>query len=115
MAAQPFRSAVPPLTLDRLEHARHLARVVSGAGHDLCAQQIGLALELATELEEVSAGGELRAFGDHRARAAAENGAEHLPGNRADLELLASRRLHRAVPQDHVRELVRHHAGNLAL
>ena len=45
---------------------------------------------------------------------AADDGAEHLAGNRADLELLALRRLRGAVPQRDVGDLVRHDAGDFA-
>ena len=46
---------------------------------------------------------------------AADDRAEHLAGDRANLELLALGRLRRAVAQHHVAHLVRHDAGDLAL
>ena len=52
---------------------------------------------------------------DDAARGAADNRAEHLAGNRADLELLALGRLRGAVAQHHVAHLVRHHARDFAL
>ncbi len=55
---------------------------------------------------------DLRSLRDHVAGSAADDRAEDLTGDRADLELLPLRRLRRAVPQHDVRELVRHHAGD---
>ena len=112
MVAQPLRSTIPSLPFDRLEHARHLPRVVSGPRHDLCAKEIRLPLVLATVLQKVGAEADLRPLGDHAACAAADDGAEDLPGHRANLKLLPLRRLRRAVAQDDVAQLVRHHAGH---
>ena len=88
MAAQPLGSAAAALLLDRLEHVGHLARVVAGARHDLRAQQVGLPLVLAAVLQEVGAEAELRALRDDAAGRAADDGAENLAGDGADLELL---------------------------
>ena len=115
VAAHPLRAAAAALRLDRLEHVGHLARVVAGARHDLRAQEVGLPLVLAAVLQEVGAEAELRALRDHAAGGAADDRAENLTGNRADLELLALGRLRRAVPKRDVGDLVRHDAGHLGL
>ena len=48
MAAQPLGpAAAAALRLDRLEHRRHVARIVAGARHDLRAQSVGLTFVLA--------------------------------------------------------------------
>ena len=112
MAAQPLGSAVAALTFDRLEHGGHGARIVARSRHQLRAEQIRFALEFAAVLQEVRAESQLRGVGDRGTLAATHDRAEHLAGERAKLKLLAFRRLHRAVTQDHVRQLVRHDPGN---
>ena len=112
--AQELRTAATALLLDGLEHARHLARVVAGARHHLRTEEVGLALVFAAVLQEVGAEPDLRSLGDDGTGAPADDGAKHLPGERAELELLALGRLRGAVPQHDVRELVRHDAGDLA-
>ena len=62
--AQPLRSARPALLLDRLEHVRHVARIVAGARHDLRAFEVGLPFVLAAEAQERGAEAELRALRD---------------------------------------------------
>ena len=114
MIAQELRTAATALLLDGLEHTRHLTRVVAGARHHLRTEEVGLALVLAAVLQEVGAQPDLRPLGDHRTGAPADDRAQHLPGERAELELLARGRLRGAVPQHDVRELVRHDAGDLA-
>ena len=52
---------------------------------------------------------------DHLAPAAADDRAQHRAGNLSDLVLRRLARLRRAVAQQHVTELVRHHAGDLAV
>ena len=115
VAAQPLRAAAAALLLDRLEHVGHLARVVPGARHDLRAHQVGLPLVLAAVLQEVGTEAELRALRDHGAGGAADDRAEDLTRNRANLELLALGRLRRAVAKRDVGDLVRHDAGHLGL
>ena len=70
---------------------------------------------LATVFQEVRAEADLRALRDDLPLVPADDGAEDLAGERAELELLRLRRLQRAVAQDDVREFVRHHAGNLVV
>src|SRR5712692_8354797 len=60
--AQPLRSARPALLLDGLEHARHVARIVAGARHDLRALEVRLLFELAAESQEGRAEAELCAL-----------------------------------------------------
>ena len=115
MIAQPLRSAGAALLLDRLEHVRHVARVVAGARHDLRALEVGLLLVLAAEPQERRAEPELRALERRRRRQrAADDGAEDGAGNLPDCVLRGLGRLGRAVPQRDVAELVRHDAGDLA-
>ncbi len=118
MAAQPLRraAAASRLAFDRLEHAREVARVVARARHDLGAQEIRLFLEVAAVLQEERAKPELAALGDRRARGAAHRGAADRPGNLAKLQpgILRFRCIGRPMPQQHVRQLVRHDAGDLA-
>ena len=91
-----------------------LPRVVAGARHDLRAEQVGLALVLAAVLQEVGAEPELRSLRDDAAGGAADDRAEDLAGDRADLKLLRLGRLRGAVTQRDVRNLVRHDAGDFA-
>src|SRR5262245_8302382 len=114
MAAEPLRTLPAALLFDGPEHVGHAARVVAGARHDLRAQQVGLLLVSAAELQEVGAEPEVRPLRDDAAGDAADDGAEHLSGYGADLELLAFGGLCRAVTERDVRELVRHDAGDLA-
>ena len=115
MAAQPLWPAASALRLDGLEHVRHVKRGVAGARHHLGAENVRLRLVLAAVLQEIGAEPELRALGNNAPRRPADDRAEHLAGNRADLELLALGSLRRAVAESHVRDLVRHDASNLAL
>jgi hypothetical protein len=59
VVAEEFGTAAAPLRFDRLEHVRHLARVVPGARHDLRAQHVGLRFIFAAVLQEVRAEPEL--------------------------------------------------------
>ena len=56
MAAQPLRAAATAFRLNRLEHARHVARVVAGPRHDLRAEEICLPLVFAAVLQKDRAG-----------------------------------------------------------
>ena len=115
MVAQPLRRRAPVLLLDGPEHVRHLPRVVAGTRHDLRAEQVRLALVLAPVLQEVDTQADLRPLRDDAAGAAADNRPQHLTGDGADLKLLAFRRLHGAVPENHVTQFVRHDAGHFGV
>ena len=115
MVAEPLRRGAPVLLLDRPEHVRHLPRVVSGARHDLRAEQVRLALVLAPVLQEVDAQADLRPLGDDAAGAAADDRPEHLTGDGADLKLLSLRRLRGSVTENHVAQLVRHDARHFCV
>ena len=73
------------------------------------------ALVLAAEAQERGAEAELRALRNHLAPAAADDGAEHRAGDLADFVFGRLARLRRAVAQQHVTELVRHHARDFAV
>src|SRR5438874_6720442 len=75
--AQPLWSAGTALLFNRLEHVRHVTRVVPGARHDVGPFDVGLTLVLAAEPQECGAETELRALRDHLAPAAADDGAEN--------------------------------------
>ncbi len=110
VVAQPLRSAGSALLLDRPEHVRHLARVVSRARHDLRPLEIGLLLVLAAESQERRAETELGPLRDGAPRAPADNRAEHGPDKRADFVRRGLRGLRGPVPQRHVADLVREDA-----
>jgi hypothetical protein len=116
MAAHPLRVAALGLLGDGLEHPRQRARVVTGARHDLGAKQVGLLFEVAAIAQEQRAETELRALRNHRARRAADDGAADGAGHLAELEprVLRFRHVRGAMPQQHVRQLVRHHADHFA-
>ena len=67
------------------------------------------------ELHEVGAEPDLRPLGDHGAGSAADHRSHNLARERAELKLLALGRLCGTVPQHDVADLVRDHAGDLAL
>ncbi len=110
--AQPLRRAGSPLLLDRLEHVRHVARIVAGPGHDVAAQDVGLLLVLAREAEKRGADADLRSRRDHLAQSAADDRSEDLTGDLADRVRRGFRLLRRPVTQRHVAQLVRHHADD---
>jgi hypothetical protein len=113
--AQPLRSArTAALLLDGAEHVRHAPRVVTGPRHDLRAEQVGLAFVFTAVLQEIRAEPEVGALSDDVAGGAADDGAENLAGDSADLEFLRLGRLRGPVAERDVRDLVRHDAGDLA-
>src|SRR5216110_1894545 len=65
MIAEPLRTAGSALLFNRLEHVRHVARVVSGARHDLRSLDVGLPLVLAAESQESGPEAELGSLRDH--------------------------------------------------
>jgi hypothetical protein len=75
----------------------------------------GLGFVLAAELHEVRTEPELRALRDDASPRAADNRSQHLPGNRPNLKLLSFGRLRGSMAQEHVGQLMAHHAGDLAL
>ena len=79
MAAQPLGPAVATLLLNGLEHVREIARIVSGARHDLHADNVGLTLVLAAVFHQPRAKTKLRSLRDHFAPAA----SDHRAGDRA--------------------------------
>ena len=111
--AQPLRTAASALPLDSAEHVRHLPRIVASTGHDLRAQQIRFTFVLAAVLHEICAETDLRSLRDDLPGSAADDGPEHLTGDRAELKLLGFCRLQSPMAQDHVTEFVRHYARNL--
>jgi hypothetical protein len=64
MIAQKLRTPTVTLFLDRLEHVNQIERVVSGARHQLHAQQVRLLLVLATVTQKVGAQAKLGALRD---------------------------------------------------
>src|SRR5690349_22346419 len=76
VVAQPLRTAGTALGLDGLEHVRHVARVVAGAGHDLCALDVRLFLVLSTEPQERRTDPELSALCDDASPPSADDGPE---------------------------------------
>jgi hypothetical protein len=115
MVAHELRPAAAALFLDRLEHVHQIERVVSGARHQLNAQQVGLLLVLATVSKKIRAQTKLRALRDYLSDVAANDGPRNRSGNGANLEGLLFGRPGGPVSQNHVAELVCHNAGNLAL
>ncbi len=115
MVAHELRTAATALFLDRLKHVHQIERVVSGARHQLNAQQVGLLLVLATVTKEVGAQTKLGALRDDLPDVAANDGSRNRAGNGANLEGLLFGRPGGPVSQNHVAELVCHDAGNLAL
>ena len=119
VAAQPLRAtaAAARLPLDGLEHAGERAWVVTGTRHDLHAEQVGLLLEVATVPEEQRAEAELAGLPDRRSCRPADDRAAQGTRDLTELEprILRLRGVRRAVPQQHVRKLVGHHAGDLGL
>ena len=114
VAAQPLRPAAARLLLDGLEHAAEIARVVAGARHDLRAEEIGLLLVVAAVLEHRRAETELAALRDDLSPTAADHSAGNRAGELAELEVLGLGRVRGAVAQQHVAQLVRHHADDFA-
>ena len=102
VAAHPLWLTATALRLDGLEHVGHLSRVVAGTGEDLRAQEIRLALILPPVLQEVGAQSELRALGNDGAGGAADDRAQDLSRERADLKALALGGLRGAVTEGHV-------------
>ena len=99
MVAQELRAPAAALFLDRLEHVHQIERVVSGARHQLHAQQVGLLLVLATVTQKVGAQTELGALRDHLPDLAADDGPRNRAGdgaNREGLLLWSPRRSHAA-------------------
>jgi hypothetical protein len=92
-----------------------IERVVSGARHQLNAQQVGLLFLLATVTKKVRAQPKLGALPDDLPDLAANDGSRNCAGNGANLEGLLFGRPGGPVSQNHVTELVRHDAGDLAL
>ena len=86
MVAHELRTAAAALFLDRLEHVHQIERVVSGARHQLNAQQVGLLLVLATVTKKVRAQTKLRALRDHLSDVAANDGPRNRAGHGANLE-----------------------------
>ncbi len=115
MVAQELRTPAAALFLDRLEHVHQIERIVSGARHQLNAQQVGLLLVLATVTKKVGAQPELRALRDHLSDVAANDGPRNRAGNGANRKGLLFGRPGGSVSQNHVAQLVRHDAGDLAL
>ncbi len=114
MVAQPLRAAGAALLLDRLEHVRHVARVVAAGRHQVRAFEVGVALEFAAESEERGAEPELRALRDDLSPAAADDRPEHGAGDLADLVFRRLARLCGAVTQDDVTQFVRHDPRDFA-
>ena len=115
MVAHELRAAAAALFLDRLEHVHEINRVVSGARHQLNAKQVGLLLVLATVTKKVGAQAKLAALRDHLADPAANDRSGNRASNGADRERLLFGRPGGPMSQNHVAELVRHDAGDLAL
>ena len=115
MVAQELWTPAATLFLDRLEHVHQIERVVSGARHQLNAQQVGLLLVLATVTQKVGAQTKLGALRDYLSDVAANDGSRNRAGNGANREGLLFGRPGGPVSQNHVAELVRHDAGDLAL
>ena len=115
MIAQELRAAAAALSLDRLEHVHQVERVVSGARHQLNPQQVGLLLVLATVTKKVRAQTKLGALRDHLPDFAPNDGSRDRTGNGANLEGLLFGRPCGPMSQNHVAELVRDDAGDLAL
>ena len=97
MAAQPLRPASASFALNRLEHAGHGSRIVTGTRHQLRAEEVRLPFVLAAVLQEVSTEAELGALRNDRAGSAADDGAENLSGDGADLKFLSFGRLRSSV------------------
>jgi hypothetical protein len=112
--AQPLWTAAAALRGECSKHVRHALRVVAGTRHQLHAENVGLALVLTAELHEVGADAEVRSLRDDAAGGAADDRAEHLASNRADLVLRGFGRLCGAVAQQDVTQLVGHHACDFA-
>ncbi len=72
-------------------------------------------LVLAAVFHQPRAETKLRSLRNDLAQAAADHGSGNRAGQRADLKALRLRGVGSAVAQQHVRELVRHYAGNFAL
>ena len=115
MVAHELRTAAAALFLYRLEHAHQVERVVSGARHQLNAQQVGLLLVLATVPKKVGAQTKLGALRDHLPGSSANDRPRNRAGHGANRERLLFRCPGGPVPQNHVAELVRHDAGDPAL
>ena len=105
---------LPPCCLNRLEHPPEIARIVAGARHDLRAEEIRLLLVLAAVLQQPRAEAELAALRDQLAPPAADDRASDGAGELSELEALRLRRVGGAVAQEHVTQLVRHDADDLA-
>ena len=112
VAAQPLRSSAPALLLDPFEHPGQIARVVAGARHDLRPEEVGLALVVAAVFQHQGAETELRPICDDGAGGSADDGAGDGAGQCAELNPRALRLgdVRGAVTEEHVGELVRHHA-----
>ena len=86
MVAHELRTAATALFLDRLKHVHQIQRIVSGARHQLNAQQVGLLLVFATVTKEVGAQTKLGALRDDLPDVAANDGSRNRAGNGANLE-----------------------------
>ena len=112
MAAQPLRRAAACFFLNRLEHSSQISRIVASPRHDLRAEQIRLLFVLAAVLQERGAKAELAALRDHLPPAAADNGAGNCAGKLAELKSLRLGGIRSPMPEEHVTQLVSHHADN---
>src|SRR6185503_4499316 len=115
MVAQPLRTAAAALALDRAKHIRHLSWVVSGASHDLRAEQIRFTLVLTAVLHKICAKAELRSLSDNLPGSPAHDGPEHLAGDRAELKFLRLCCLQRSMAENDVTQFVRHDTRDLVV
>ena len=107
----------PPLRLllDRLEHPAQIERVVTRSRHDLRAEQVRLLFVLAAVFQKRRTEPELAALRDDLAPPATDDGSGNCAGDLTELKALRFGCVGGAVAQQHVAQLVRHHADDLAL
>ena len=114
MTAHPLRCAAARLLLDGFKHAAEVARIIAGARHDLCAEQIRLLLVFPAVLHQPGSKSELTSLRDHVTPAAADHGAGDGAGDLAELKSLRLGGIRGPMSEQHVTQFVRHHADDFA-
>src|SRR5262245_45044092 len=116
MIAQHFGHALAALRLNRIKEVSHVARVVSGLGHNPRSFKIGLFFGGAPVFQKEHVRAEPADGLDGLAQVGIFAGPRNAPQyTQPRLRQSRFRRLIGAMPQGHVRDLVRHHARQFAL